>query len=85
MCLSHGDSADLCCRGLNEIFLVFPGFGMYSVRHVADFCLVLKECYPFSKRNNDMELDSDFYIVTHLPVLSFKLVRTVWGVFLFYF
>lgn len=56
---------------------VFPGFGMYSVRHVADFCLVLKECYPFSKGSKDKQMDSGFYIVIHLPVLFFKSVRTV--------
>lgn len=50
---------------------------MHSVRHLSYFCLVLKECYPFSRGNKDMQMDSDFYIVINLPVLSFKLVRTV--------
>lgn len=51
---------------------------MYRLGYITDFGELQKKpyAYPFSKANKDTQMDSNFYILILLPLLSSKLI---WG------
>lgn len=51
---------------------------MYHLGYVTDFGELQKKPYPysFSKANKDRQMDSNFYVLILLPLLSLKLI---WG------